>query len=633
MQHFRVPRSAGRSGSEEVRTRIVLLACLWIPVAAALGVRFYHVQVKRHGYFLGEARKCYVAVRRTTGRRGEIFDASGSLLVGNRPCVKLSCSPFEIRNPEKRRRLAELLARRSGTSVAYQMQRLEPLRPRLDGKGRPVLDAKGVPEMRRNHYYLIERALSLREAEEIREELKTNGIPLGAFEFKSDYQRAYPKGRMLANVLGYINIVEDSAVPQAGLERRLAGETDPGSVRITYERGRDGTPLDFNAFAAAEGADGKNIYLTISEPIQAILEEELEVAYRKYNPDAVYGAVADPMTGNILALAQLPTFDPNDRSTFRPEAIRTRIADDAFEPGSIMKPFSIGKALDWNVVRPETKIDCTGGCWYYLGKPMRDTHDYGMLSVAGVIQKSSNIGTAKVALMLGEERLCRALQLFGFGTRTGLPFPNESSGRKPVPNPRDKLAVTRMPIGYSVSVSPLQMLRAYCALANPAGMPKLRLIDRIEDPESGEVVRTPVETPTRVFEHESARRELIEMMISVTRPGGTATKAAVPGYPVAGKTGTSRKYVVGKGYAAGAYFGSFVGFVPARNPRLVMVVTMDNPRGASYGGVVSAPVFRSVAERVLRYWNVPPEEPSEVPEASRPQEKREKRAGFSRARQ
>ena len=614
MPPFRVQRSTSRSSCNEIRIRIVLLGCLWLPIAAAIGVRFYFVQVRAHERYLGEARKRYVAIRRSTGRRGEIFDVSGSLLVGNRPCVKLSCSPFEIKDINKRRRLAAILAAHCGTSFDEQMRRLEPLRPRLDRQGRPETDAEGKPVMRRNTYYLIGRTLSLRQAETIREQLRANRIPLGAFEFKPDYQRAYPKGRMLANVLGYINIVEDTAVPQAGLERRLAGETDPGSVKITYERGRDGTPLDFGAFASFESRDGKNIYLTISEPIQAILEEELEVAYRKYTPDAVYGAIADPKTGNILALAQLPSFDPNDRSTFRAEAIRTRIADDAFEPGSIMKPFSIGKALDWGVVRPETKVDCTGGCWYYLGKPMRDTHDYGMLSVAGVIQKSSNIGTAKIALMLGEERLCQALQLFGFGTRTGLPFPNESPGRKPVPNPRDKLAVTRMPIGYSVSASPLQLLRAYCALANPAGMPKLRLIDRIEDPEDGKVIHSPVEASKPVFEHESARRELIEMMISVTRPGGTATKAAVPGYPVAGKTGTSRKYVAGRGYAAGAYFGSFVGFVPARNPRMVMVVTMDNPRGASYGGVVSAPVFRAVAERVLRYWNVPPEEPLGKPE-------------------
>ena len=610
MPHFRVQRNVSRSSSDDIRIRVIMLSCLWIPVAIALGVRFYVVQVRSHDYYLNEARKRYVTTTRQTGRRGEIFDVSGSLLVGNRPCVKLSCSPYEIKDPNKRRRLAAILAAHCGTSFEEQMKRLEPLRPRLDRNGAPVLDAKGDPEMRRNNYYLIGRTLSLDQAATIREQLRANRIPLGAFDFKPDYQRAYPKGRMLANVLGYINIVEDAAVPQAGLERRLAKETDPGSVKITYERGRDGTPLDFGAFAAVESRDGNNIYLTISEPIQAILEEELEAAYRKYTPDAVYGAIADPRTGNILALAQLPSFDPNDRTTFRAEAIRTRIADDAFEPGSIMKPFSIGKALDWGVVRPETKIDCTGGCWVYLGKPMRDTHDYGMLSVAGVIQKSSNIGTAKVALMLGEERLCKALQLFGFGTRTGLPFPNESAGRKPVPNPRDKLAVTRMPIGYSVSVSPLQLLRAYCALANPAGMPKLRLIDRIESPD-GEVTRTPIEAPKPVFEHESARRELIEMMISVTRPGGTATKAAVPGYPVAGKTGTSRKYIPGKGYAAGAYFGSFVGFVPARDPRMVMVVTMDNPRGASYGGVVSAPVFRATAERVMRYWNVPPEETDE----------------------
>ena len=200
-----------------------------------------------------------------------------------------------------------------------------------------------------------------------------------------------------------------------------------------------------------------------------------------------------------------------------------------------------------------------------------------------------------------------ALKLFGFGSRTNLPFPIESSGYLPRPKRWDGLSITRFPIGYGIRVSPLQLLRAYCALANGGKLPELKLVDRIVDTATGKTEKENPQIIRNTFSDPAAHRQLVDMMITVTEPGGTATRAAVPGYHVAGKTGTSRKYVPGKGYASGQYFASFVGFVPARNPRLVMLVTFDNPRGASYGGTVAGPVFSNAASRILKYWNVPPD--------------------------
>ena len=208
---------------------------------------------------------------------------------------------------------------------------------------------------------------------------------------------------------------------------------------------------------------------------------------------------------------------------------------------------------------------------------------------------------------MGKERVYETLKLFGFGERTGLPFPGEARGYLPRPSRWDGLSISRFPIGYGIRVSPLQLIRAYCALACNGNLPELRLIDRIEDTATGKKSRKPVRIIRKIFENEKAHRQLVEMMVRVTEPGGTATRAAVPGYYVAGKTGTSRKYLPGKGYASGQYFASFVGFVPAYNPRLVMLVTFDNPKGASYGGTVAGPVFRRTAERILKYWNVPPD--------------------------
>ena len=604
------------NGNDTVRTRIKVAAVIWIPIAAALAARFYVVQVKNHEYYLAEAKKCYTSVRKTSGRRGEILDRNGYLIVGNRPCVQISCSPSEIKSPLKRKRLAALLSIHFGKDFDYFYERLNPLRPRRDGHGRVMLDPEGQPIMRPNTFLALGRTVPVDVAAKLKDDLRANDIPLGAFSFLDTYARTYPKKRMLSNVIGYINIENDSPRPKVGLEKQLDDATSPETGRTKMEISRDGTPLDYGYQDIIAARDGKNIYLTVSEPIQAILEEELDAAYAKWTPEAIYAAIADP-EGNILAIAQRPNYDPDDRSTFSNDAIRTRIAMDSFEPGSVAKPFTVGKALDWGVVTPNTRVDCERGHWIYLGKPMRDTHDNGLLTVGEVIQKSSNIGTAKIALMLGEKRFCEGFSSFGFGSRTGLPLPGETPGTPIRIRKGDGLAITRMPIGYSVRVTALQMLRAYCALANGGRKPQLRLIDRLEDPATGEVVKEPQQPAVQLFEHPEALEELVGMMITVTQKGGTATQAAIKGYDVAGKTGTSRKYIEGVGYSHTKYYASFAGFVPARSPKIVMVVATDSPKGSTYGGIVSAPVFAKTAERVLKLLNVPPDHPDPVPEAKK----------------
>ena len=259
------------------------------------------------------------------------------------------------------------------------------------------------------------------------------------------------------------------------------------------------------------------------------------------------------------------------------------------------------------MVRPETIIDCETGYWIFRGKPLTDSHRIGKVSVTEVIKQSSNIGTAKIGIMMGEKNVYNNLRKFGFGQRTGIPLTPESVGDlKPV-NRWDGLTVSRIPMGYALNVTPVQMVRAYGALADNGNLRKIRLIDRIEDPETKEVKVMPYEPPVQMFKNLQAHREIVDMMVQVTGPGGTARQAAVKGYEVAGKTGTSRKYVPGVGYSKGKYFASFVGFVPAHDPAFVLLVTVDSPKGRSYyGGTVSGPVFRAIAERTLKYLNIAP---------------------------
>ena len=614
------------NSNDNVRTRILIPAMLWIPISLALITRFYVVQIKNHEYYQEKVdRSCNTQIRKER-KWGEIRDRDGYLLVGNKPCVRISCSPHELK-PEKRTVAAELLHKYLGESVEHYYNRLNPTRPAPNGQ------EGTVP----NKFQMLCRDASIDTAHKLKEELKANNIPLGIFSFEDTYTRDYPKKRMLANFIGYSNMENDELKPQAGIEKGMSADTAPHSGKIRMEISRDGVPLDYGKQNISAGRDGKNIYLTISEPIQSILEEELDAAWKEWNPEAIYAAIATP-DGQILAIAQRPTFDPSDRSTFNSDTLRNRLIMDGFEPGSVMKPFTVAKALDWGVVTPDSRVDCEGGRWTYYGKRMTDTHHNEKLTVSEVIQKSSNIGTAKIALMLGEKRLYEALSGFGFGFRTGIPLPYESAGDKPRPRRNDRIAVTRIPIGYASKVTVLQLLRAYCTLANGGRRPQLRLIDRVEDPATGKSDPFPAAEAEQVIEHPAALEQLIDMMISVTRKGGTATPAAIPGYDVAGKTGTSNKYIIeyeegepapGKKrkikrryYSKSQYYASFAGFVPARNPQFVMVVTIDTPRGKShFGGTVSGPIFARTAKRVLDLLNVPPDHPEEL-EPKKPERKR-----------
>lgn len=584
------------------------MAVLLMIMAAApllLAWRLYYVQIHQHDYYLQKARSTYTTKKKTTGKRGEIFDRHGNLLAGNTPCVHIIADPGHYKTETARNKLAYILAKHlPGTHQEY-LHLLRPIRQRRDKDGKLRFKPDGSPDTYAARYAMLERNVSLETADKIRQSISVNKLPKLFLE--ESYMRTYPKGQMLSNVLGYTNIVNDQAIPQGGLEKKLNSTMIAETGQEVYERTRGGTPLAYGLHESQECKDGKNIYLTISEPIQAILEEALDEAYEKWTPQTIYAALVDPKTGNILALGQRPGFNPNDRSTFRPEAARTRIAEDILEPGSIMKPFAIAKALDWKYITPETSLGREGKVWTYLGVPLQDSKDYGELTVARIIQKSSNIGTAKIALLMGKEKVYKAIRLFGFGEKTGLPFALEERGKVLNPKKWDGLTITRMPIGYSINVTPLQMIRAYCALANGGFLPELRLIDRIVDPATGKETPAKMKPPVRVIERSETHRQLIDMMTLVTKPGGTARTAAIPGYEVAGKTGTSRKYIPGKGYAGSKHFASFVGFVPAHNPAFVMLVTMDEPKGASYGGTVAGPVFSKVASQVLKLMNIHPD--------------------------
>ena len=584
-----------------MRNRIRWQACGLVLFFCCLIGRLYWVQVKEHQHYYREARAKYVTSRTLKGTRGEIFDVHGNLLIGNMPCQDISITPCNIKSKYDSK-LAGILSR----TLKLDFQEVY---DKVSGKQRYEKQPDGTVKTIPRQYARIARNIPLGQARKLQKILKEHKLARDV-HFHNSFIRYYPKNKLFSNVLGYTAVLEDKIVAESGVEKIYDTLLKSDSGKTVYERSRDGRRLGDKPLEEKPGHDGQNIYLTLSEPIQTILEEELDKAVEKWQPQAVYAIMADPQ-GNILAMAQRPTFNPNNRSEDDPSAYRNRLIGDLFEPGSIMKPLTVSGALDYGVINADSKIDCEKGIWFYGGKQLTDTHNYGIQDVTGVIRKSSNIGTAKIALLMGKMRLYRTLRKFGLGGKSGIKLRPERDGVLRIPGKWDGLSITRFCIGYGVSVTPVQMLRAYCALANRGRLPKLRLLDRVENTETGEVKKIAPEPAVQIFSKPDTGEKIVNMMVTVTEKGGTATRAAIPGYRVAGKTGTARKFVPGKGYASGKYFASFAGFVPAEKPAFVLVMTFDAPKGSIYGGTVVAPAWKAIAERTLKYMNIPPTVPVE----------------------
>jgi cell division protein FtsI (penicillin-binding protein 3)/stage V sporulation protein D (sporulation-specific penicillin-binding protein) len=305
--------------------------------------------------------------------------------------------------------------------------------------------------------------------------------------------------------------------------------------------------------------------------------------------------MANPKTGAVLGMAQYPNYDLNHRTGVTPAEMKNRMLLDYFDPGSTMKGVSISGALDYGVVDLDSKFYCEKGYWSKYR--LKDSHPSEILSVAEIIQHSSNIGTAKIALLMGANRLYSVMRRFGFGQPTNIGLGKEGVGILNPVNKWDGLTITRIPMGQSVSVTAVQMMQAYCALANGGVMMQLHVVDRVENPNNGEMTIFQNQVKRRVIKPSTAKK-ITQALSLVTKAGGTARRAAIEGIDVAGKTGTSQKVVNGR-YSHSKYIASFIGFLPADDPQIVLMVVVDEPHGSHYGGIVAAPTFKSIAEQTL----------------------------------
>ena len=608
-----------------------LLLCL---AFAGLGYRLVDLQVLRHKELSALAQLNTQHEFLLEPRRGDILDAKGNLLATSVFMKQVFADPTVIDSNQVE--VAHVLAPLLQTNENLLVQELTPtLHPVTlkDGTvtnkySRRVCLAKRVPfetwakirSAMTNLDFGVSEKLSSRAQKSYYNTLRNKAI------FCEDEQlRFYPNQSLAAHVLGYVatqekqfddrNVTE--IVGKEGIERsfdtRLAGvrgwrvtETDHKKQEVVTLREQD-----------VEPRDGDSVVLTIDSVIQHIVETALAAAMEKHEPISASGIVVRPSTGEILAMATLPGYDPNLLNKAGMQNTRNRVIMDYAEPGSTFKIIVVSGALNDGVVRLTDCFDCEHGLWFYAGRRLHDHEPYGVLSVEQIITKSSNIGAAKVGLKLGENRLYDYIRSYGFGQATGIPLLGETPGLLRNVTNWNKVAIAQIPMGQGIAVSRLQMTMAMCAIANKGILMRPMLVDRLEDCNHKEA-KCPPQRVHRVIS-ESTAQLMVQALKTVVSSNGTAPQAALEHYTVAGKTGTAQK--VENGIYVNKFFSSFVGFFPADNPELCISVTLDEPKQQGhYGGKVAGPVFKQIAEAAANYLNIRPEdgEPSAHPENTAP---------------
>jgi cell division protein FtsI/penicillin-binding protein 2 len=550
-----------------MRKRAVVLNTVICFGFFVVAMRLADLMILNHGRLSAIAKMQQLKGEEVRVRRGIIFDRQGREMAANLDLESLYCDPAEVSMPRK-----------SAMELSAAM-----------GKSPRVILAKLSSN---GHFVWLQRKMPPDVTKKVKN-AKIKGVG-----FVPDARRVYPKGSVAAQVLGIVDI-DNKGIE--GVELKYDGYLRAGGGRVMLTRDASGRTL---SQGVSMESSGDNLVLTIDEWMQYTVEQELDRVMKESHARAATVIVMDPSSGEILAMANKPSFDPNSARRSKASERRNRAITDCYEPGSTFKVVIGTAALEEGIVSPRSKFDCSRG-FIEIGKRIvHDTHKNGVLTFEEVIQKSSNVGSIMIGMKLGKERLYRYARALGFGDRTGIDLPGEVSGLIRPPDKWSGVSIGSVPIGQEVAVTPLQVLRAYSAVANGGFLVTPHVVSRIVSPEGQDLWVAAYERK-RVLSPKTAET-FKDILKTVTEEGGTATGAAVNGNDVAGKTGTAQMVdPVTKRYSREKYVSSFVGFVPADNPRIAMIVVVYEPQGQHYGGLVAAPVFRRIAEKALSYMDVP----------------------------
>ncbi|MBJ6759202.1 transpeptidase family protein [Myxococcaceae bacterium JPH2] len=576
MRDFKAAR-APEPNAKWLKLRVQLLFGLFLTLLGTAFARAVFLQVFEQAKLRGLAQDQYVRQIEIPARRGDIFDRRGTPLAQSVEVDSIWVDPSLLPDVRAASRAMARVLKVDGDELFGRLSRAK-------------------------RFAWVKRQAKPQEVEAIQ------GLGLPGLGFTKEPRRFYPQRELAAHVVG---LVGTDGHGLEGLELAFEDELSGQNSRLSGFRDAKGRKLLVQGALDPLERQGASVTLTLDRHLQYVAEKALSKAVEESRAVAGTVVVLDPRTGELLALANNPRFNPNAPEGSDRGSIRNRAALDTFEPGSTMKSFVMAAALDQKLITADSTFFCENGAWPVGRHTINDTHPHGNLNIEGILQVSSNIGTAKVANVLGRERLVAAYHAFGFAERTGLALPGE--GRGVIPFPKADVALATQSFGQGMTATAVQVAAGYGALANDGVLMRPYLVSKVVDPDGVVLLENQPTELRRVVSAKTAR-QVVGMLESVVNKGGTAPRAAMAEYRVAGKTGTAQKAdPVARGYSD-KRIASFVGVVPAEAPRAVILVVVDEPKTDVYGGLVAAPAFKEIATAAMAHLAVPPSRTVAPPE-------------------
>ncbi len=597
--------------SNSLHKRSFCVTLILVIAFSVLSVRIVYIQIVGHERFSEIAKAERMAKTVLPASRGQIYDRNGESLVQNQHVRDVIADRYHLEDIHVCRRA---VAASEGLSVREISQRYnsKEVRDRFIDLAESLLNQtlgikQGVLQEIVNNNdgrdrVVIFRSLDFIHAEKVKELMRERKI--GGFRFEDSMRRYYPKTGRLVQVLGY---TDAENIGREGIESTLNPQLAGISGYRLVERTRRSSEVLSEYSKEVQPINGSNVELTIDMGLQNIVEQQLELAVREYEPEKIMAVFMDPGTGEILSMASRPQFNQFTREGVR----KIHPVADRYEPGSTFKIVSLSAAFDRGLITPDSNFFCYNGRYREPGVTLSDHRPFGYLSAEEILAKSSNIGVYMLAKKIGRHTFHSYIKDFGFTRRTGVELTAESSGTVTRPDSKgwSKTSLSRIAMGYEVDVTALQMVNALCVIANGGTLYQPQIIQRITSQDGVTMYRFQSKKIRRVI-HEGAANKVRDALMAVVSKGGTGTKAQVDGFQVAGKTGTAKKpkNPRNQGYHDGRYVVSFMGFLPAENPRLAGIIVVDDPqnKGFRYGGTVAAPIFSKIAAAAMPYLGIDP---------------------------
>ncbi|MDY6823684.1 MAG: penicillin-binding protein 2 [Thermodesulfobacteriota bacterium] len=568
-----------QTDDKKIKRRIVLVGVIFTFLYLIIAARVVHLQVFQRDFLADKASREYKKTYVDTGKRGTIYDRNKTEMAVSIDTVSIGVHPRLIQETSKRKISDKTAAIAEVLNADYN-------------------DILRKLSADKTFLWLKRDATPAEEAA-----MKKLGFDRGVLEFIPERKRVYPNRTLAAQLFGFSGIDGNGL---EGLEYACDNILKGPSVQRTMVRDAIGGGFSTDHQADPPAAsDGNNIVLTIDSTIQCITETVLADTVRSFDAISGMAVVMAPHTGEVLAMANYPFFNPNTFGRYNESVWRNRVVTDSFEPGSTMKVFLAAGAIESGLCKPGTIFFCEQGAYRIHSHQIHDAHSYGWLSLRQIVKYSSNIGAVKVSEMIGRQALWETLRGFGFGTKTGVRCPGETNGILSYYTRWTDIDTGSIAFGQGISVSAIQLVTALSAIANGGVLLKPHVVKKVVAPDGGLVRKIDVERVRRVISVNTART-IQSMMAGVTREGGTGERAAIEEYTVCGKTGTAQKLGEQGEYTDDEFIASFMGFAPAADPEIAVLVVVDAPQKSHYGGTVTAPAFRRIASETLNYLGVDP---------------------------